>query len=454
LKLTDFGLARLTEEAGLTASGEHLGTPGFMAPEQAAGRAPDVGPSADTYSLGALLYCLLVGRPPFQAATPLETMRLVLDQEPVPPCQLNPGVPRDLETICLKCLSKEPTRRYASATELADDLARHENEEPIRARPVSRLERSVKWVKRNPVVTGLALAVVLALAVGTLVSSLKYRDVEQQRSIAEKQRSIAEKQRSIALEKEGVALQEAEKANKARDFLVSLCQLSETDVKGGNAAARLVLAEAEKRIPKEFADQPELRADLMSSIAKVKRVIGRRTPQAMILEVRGMVRLQSATGKTRPALPQTLVNLDDRLTLSADAQVQLVFLSDLHKEWLKPGREVTIESRGSKPADAILERDNSILMTFVRLPKGNVLHGLDRHEGIGQEDGDPGGLRDSRPRRNARAVGSRDGRQPQLFLPQGQRQERRSGHFRRGTETVAGGAGVVERRAGVPQEAE
>src|SRR5262249_12917287 len=154
-------------------------------------------------------------------------------------------------------------------------------------------------------------------------------------------------------------------------------QLSEADVKGGNVAARLVLAEAEKRIPKEFGDQPELRAELMTSIEQVKRVIGQRTPQAMLLEVRGTVQLQSATGKTKAAVPQVLLNLDDRLSLSADAQVQLVFLSDLHKERLRPGREVTVDFKGCEPADAILERDDNVLMTFVKLPKGTFYMGWD-----------------------------------------------------------------------------
>src|SRR5262249_13420778 len=188
---------------------------------------------------------------------------------------------------------------------------------------------------------------------------------------------VAEKQTGIALVSEQEARQEAEKAKKARDFLVSIFQISERDVQGGNITARHILAEAERRIPVEFADQPELRAELVAAIGKVKRGLGRKVPQAMILEVRGPVQLQSATGVNKAAVPQALVNLDDRLTLSIGAQVQLVFLSDFHKERLKPGSEVTIDWQGCEPADAILERDNSVLMTFVRLPKGTFYMGWD-----------------------------------------------------------------------------
>src|SRR5262249_42637632 len=150
----------------------------------------------------------------------------------------------------------------------------------------------------------------------------------------------------VALDREQKAQQEADKARKAREFLVSIFQKAETDVKGGNVTVRQLLAEAETRIPVEFADQPELRADLVKAIGEVKRGIGRRTPQAMILEVRGTVQLQSAAGVKKAAVPQALLNLDDRLTLSDDARVQLVFLSDFHKERLKAGREVTIDFKG------------------------------------------------------------------------------------------------------------
>ena len=137
LKITDFGLAKRLNETGRTVSAEVTGTPSYMPPEQAVGQARNVGPTADVYSLGAILYDLLSGRPPFKAATGADTLRQVLTEEPVPLRRLQPKVPRDLETICLKCLQKEPHRRYASATELAEDLARFREGRPIVARPLS-----------------------------------------------------------------------------------------------------------------------------------------------------------------------------------------------------------------------------------------------------------------------------------------------------------------------------
>src|SRR5436305_280661 len=130
-KITDFGLAKKLDAAGLTATGAVLGTPSYMAPEQAAGRSKEIGPACDIYALGAILYECLTGRPPFRAATQLDTLEQVRTQEPVPPARLQPSVPRDLQTICLKCLEKEPHGRYGSALELADDLARFVRPEPI-----------------------------------------------------------------------------------------------------------------------------------------------------------------------------------------------------------------------------------------------------------------------------------------------------------------------------------
>jgi serine/threonine-protein kinase len=166
-KVTDFGLVRqLDTDSGQTFDGVVLGTPSYMAPEQAEGRARSAGPAADVYALGAILYECLTGRPPFQGATLLETLEQVRGREPTAPSTLNRLVPRDLETICLKCLRKEPERRYSSARELADDLGRFVRGEPVAARPVGVAERLRKWVWRRPAAAGLLAAVVLLVAVG------------------------------------------------------------------------------------------------------------------------------------------------------------------------------------------------------------------------------------------------------------------------------------------------
>jgi serine/threonine-protein kinase len=171
-KIADFGLARHFDgESALTLSGARVGTPSYMAPEQAIGKAGTIGPAADIYSLGALLYEMLTGRPPFRGETASETERQVIAEEPVPPVRLNPKVPRDLETICLKCLHKDPQRRYATAAALADDLKRFQRDEPIAARPVGLPERTAKWVRRHPTPAAM-LAASLLLAMMLVGGSL------------------------------------------------------------------------------------------------------------------------------------------------------------------------------------------------------------------------------------------------------------------------------------------
>lgn len=173
-KITDFGLAKLTNSE-LTASGAVLGSPSYMSPEQAAGKGKEIGPASDIYSLGAILYECLTGRPPFKAATPLDTILQVVEQDPVSIRQLQPKTPLDIETICLKCLQKEPGKRYTSAQALADDLRRYLHGEPILARPVSVVERSVKWVKRNRIITGAAISILFVLALGLAASLWEMR---------------------------------------------------------------------------------------------------------------------------------------------------------------------------------------------------------------------------------------------------------------------------------------
>jgi len=169
-KITDFGLAkRLESDSNQTETGQIMGSPSYMAPEQARGHARNVGPAADIYALGAIFYEMLTGRPPFKGETPVETIRQVTDDEVVPPSRLVPRVARDLETICLKCLHKEPQKRYASAQALAEDLERFLRGEPIKARPTPLLERAAKWARRRPVAAsliGLGFASFIGLTIG------------------------------------------------------------------------------------------------------------------------------------------------------------------------------------------------------------------------------------------------------------------------------------------------
>jgi WD40 repeat protein len=164
-KITDFGLAKKLDEAGHTSTGVVMGTPSYMAPEQAEGR-KEIGPATDVYALGAILYEMLTGRPPFKAATAIDTIMQVISDEPVPPTRLNAKAPADLETICLMCLQKDSRRRYPTAEALADDLARWLRGEPVHARPVGKMERAWRWGRRNPVVAGLAATVLIVLLAG------------------------------------------------------------------------------------------------------------------------------------------------------------------------------------------------------------------------------------------------------------------------------------------------
>jgi serine/threonine-protein kinase len=162
-KITDFGLAKkLDQSRGYTQTGVAMGTPSYMAPEQAEGRTHDIGPATDVYALGAILYEMLTGCPPFKGPTAMEIVLKVVNEDPVPPTRLQAKVPRDLETICLKCLHKEAARRYATAEALAEDLRAYLAGEPIEARPAGAWERALKWARRRP-------AVALLLGVGALV---------------------------------------------------------------------------------------------------------------------------------------------------------------------------------------------------------------------------------------------------------------------------------------------
>jgi tetratricopeptide (TPR) repeat protein len=192
-KITDFGLAkRLDQEAGQTQTGVILGTPNYLAPEQAGGPAAEVGPGTDTYALGALLYELLTGRPPFQGATLLETLEQVRSAEPLPPRRCVPRLPRDLETVCLKALAKGPARRYATAAAFAADLERFLGGRPVEARPVGRLVKAARWCRRRPLAAGLLAALVLVVIAGFAGVTWHWRRAEAHLEETRRERRRAE----------------------------------------------------------------------------------------------------------------------------------------------------------------------------------------------------------------------------------------------------------------------
>jgi serine/threonine protein kinase len=191
--LTDFGLAKMLErDSGLTQSAAIMGTPNYMAPEVAAGKAKEVTTAVDVFSLGAILYELLTGRPPFVEDTVAATLQNVLHAEPPPPRTLNPSVSRDLETIALKCLEKEPARRYRSGQELAEELERFFRDEPILARPASAPEKVWRWARRNPKVASLAAVTTLVFVLGFVGVAWQWQRAEQTATREKLQRQRAD----------------------------------------------------------------------------------------------------------------------------------------------------------------------------------------------------------------------------------------------------------------------
>jgi serine/threonine-protein kinase len=286
--LTDFGLARrLHGDAGLTRSGAVVGTPSYMAPEQAFGPARAVTTAADVFSLGAILYELLCGRPPFRAEFPMETFRNLLEREPERPRALNPAVSRDLETICLKCLEKDAARRYQSAADLADDLERWLRGEPIRGRRTGPVERLWRWCRRRPLAASLAAALVLSLTAGAVLVTWQWQraesllaDAEEARERAEKQSRVAEQERLRADE----GFREAHAA--VNDFCTRVSEGKMRDVAGLQPVRRELLVAAlayYERFLKERGHDPAVRAELADThfrIATITTLLGPK-PEAL-----------------------------------------------------------------------------------------------------------------------------------------------------------------------------
>jgi eukaryotic-like serine/threonine-protein kinase len=278
-KLTDFGLAKhVHEDSQQTQTGQILGTPSYMAPEQAAGRTREVGPLTDVYALGAILYELLTGRPPLKGATWRETLEQVCTQDPVSLRHLLPQLPRDLETICLKCLQKEARCRYPSARALAEDIDRFVRGEPIRARPVSRSERLYRWCRRKPLVAGL-LAALLLVTVGGFAGIVSLWLLAEQRGVAlEREKDEALRQRKFAEARQQLARQAVDDMTRvAEERLTTEPRMQELQ-----KDILLQALEFYEKLAGEGAADPDLRF---------------RTSQAYFF----LARIQSRLGKSREA---------------------------------------------------------------------------------------------------------------------------------------------------------
>jgi WD40 repeat protein len=252
-RITDFGLAKRLDEDDPTVTQGIIGSPGYMSPEQVESERGAIGPASDVYSMGAMLYHLLTGRPPFAGASVASTLAQVLNNEPVPPRQLNPAMSPDLETICLKCLRKEPTDRYGSAAALAEDLERHRLGEPIHARPVGATERLWRWCRRQPLIASLSggiLLLMLVVAVGSTVAAVRISAArnsaqDERRRAVEAGRQLSESNEKMTDTVRILELQRAEDLLEAGNTATAIAQLVDSlrrDPSNHVAASRLVSA--------------------------------------------------------------------------------------------------------------------------------------------------------------------------------------------------------------------
>ncbi len=345
-RISDFGLAKVAAEGGdavLTQSGAMVGTPSYMSPEQALGDSKRVTCSSDVYSIGAILYEVLTGRAPFRAATPVETMRQVVDETPAAPRVLNPAVSRDLETICLKCLEKEAGRRYASARDLSRELERIELGRPILARPLGPLGRTWRRCRRQP-----ALAATLAMLAISLVAGIVTSSVMWRKSVGHARQ--AEARLSAEMLAKSEAQRQAENAMAVTRFFTEDVLGQAGPFANANRDIKLsdVLDAAASTIGAQFRDRPLIEAAVREAIGKTYMDLGKFDLCQLHLE-RAVELLKQTLGLDNP---QTL-NAMHRIGMFyystghyAEAEDQYARIVRIRSRVLGPDHEETLNSIG------------------------------------------------------------------------------------------------------------
>ena len=357
-KITDFGLAKLLIGGGdlRTHTGELLGTPSYMAPEQAASRHHAISAATDVYALGAILYELLTGRPPFKAESPLETSRQVLTDEPLAPSRLRPKLPRNLETICLKCLGKEPAQRYASALELAEDLRRFQEGRSIVARPVGSAERLRKWVKRQPAVAALLAVSGVALVAGVVGlgavagiqaranSALRKANEATNQALAETTKAQAETRAALAQSEES-----RQQAEGVSEFLVEAFRSPDPAQTGREVKVADVLDRASAKLDKGFAGSQATKGALLDALGRTYRGLGL-YDRAVSLHTKARAVRETALG---PDHPDTLASRHNLATAYQEAgrMSEAIALHEgtlkLRESKLGPDHDHTLKSRNN-----------------------------------------------------------------------------------------------------------
>jgi eukaryotic-like serine/threonine-protein kinase len=302
-KVGDFGLAKLLDaDSRHTMTGQPIGTPSYMAPEQTDERAKRVGPETDVYGLGSILYQALTGRPPFLGSSPLETIRLVNSTEAVPPRQARPEVPKDLETICLKCLEKEPIKRYSSAMALAEDLHRFLESRPILARRATLSERLVRWCRRNPWAAAFLVALVAGVIGLGAMAQVQARANQQLRK-ANRKTELALAETKEAKNATEAALKQSEESRKEAEavgtFLVDVFSSPDPEQDGRQVRVADVLDRASAQLDREFAGSQTIKGALLDALGRTYGGLGLYDQSVTILTKACAVR-EAALGLDNP----------------------------------------------------------------------------------------------------------------------------------------------------------